>query len=151
MIPIATLEALLREGAISKEVYDRLMASSSVTRRRRGEIEADLLDLGADPQDVRVLYDTCEKLTEALRGKVRPTNGRVIHSVRVWILHKDALEPGQAQATAAEPAQVTAAEPAQVTAAEPAQVTAAEPAQVTAAEPAQVTAAEPAQKAKRKK
>jgi hypothetical protein len=144
MIPIATLEALLREGAISKEVYDRLMASSSVTRRRRGEIEADLLDLGADPSIVKSLYDACETLTSSMRGKIRPSNGRAIHSVRVWILHEDALDRAEAAKAPADPAQVTAADPAQVTAADPAQVTAADPAHA-------VTTTEPAQKAKRKK
>jgi hypothetical protein len=112
MIPIATLEALLREGAISKEVYDRLMASSSVTRRRRGEIEADLLDLGADPSIVKSLYDACETLTSSMRGKIRPSNGRAIHSVRVWILHEDALDRAEASKAPADPGQVTAADPA---------------------------------------
>jgi CRISPR/Cas system type I-B associated protein Csh2 (Cas7 group RAMP superfamily) len=129
MIPIATLDALLREGALSKEAYDRLVASSIASRRRRrGEIEADLLDLGASPEDVQRLYEVCERLTNQLRGSVRPSNGRAIHSVRVWILHEDALAdraeaaeattaPAQAQATAADPAQATAADPAQAEAA----------------------------------
>jgi hypothetical protein len=138
MIPIATLEALLREGAISKEVYDRLMASSSVTRRRRGEIEADLLDLGASPEDVRMLYDLCQRLTDALRGKVRPSNGRAIHSVRVWILHEDALED-RAESAAATPAQaVTTTE-----AAAPVQ------AEEAAADPVQAEAAKARAKKKR--
>jgi hypothetical protein len=137
MIPVATLDALLREGAITRDVYERLVASSVASRRRRrGEIEADLLDLGASPEDVQKMYEICDRLTNQLRGSVRPSNGRTVHSVRIWILHEDALED-RAEASKAP--------------ADPAQVTAADPAQVTAADPGQVTAADPAQKAKRKK